>query len=147
MRFILCMRPANERWRYNVTSSLIGWAHAQNDPCSKYANATMGQNSRIGLILGPVLAYLRCIKDEIIRQRTETGTYNWHRILMHTGKSFPNCLYTRQLLKFIRFNLHTYLILYIPVYNTMEYVCFLQFHRAIVENCNNTAQHGTVLLT
>ena len=24
---LLCMRPANERWRYNVTSSLIGWAH------------------------------------------------------------------------------------------------------------------------
>ena len=30
---ILCMRPANERRRYIVTSSLIGWAHAQNDPC------------------------------------------------------------------------------------------------------------------
>ena len=29
---ILCMRPANERWRYNVTPSLIGWAHTQNDP-------------------------------------------------------------------------------------------------------------------
>ena len=28
---ILCMRPANERRRYKVTSSLIGWAHAQND--------------------------------------------------------------------------------------------------------------------
>ena len=26
------MRPANERRRYNVTSSLIGWAHTQNDP-------------------------------------------------------------------------------------------------------------------
>ena len=26
----LWMCPANERWRYNVTSSLIGWAHAQN---------------------------------------------------------------------------------------------------------------------
>ena len=25
---ILCMRPANERRRYNVTSSHIGWAHA-----------------------------------------------------------------------------------------------------------------------
>ena len=24
---ILCMRPANERRRYNVTSSLIGWTH------------------------------------------------------------------------------------------------------------------------
>ena len=29
---ILCMRPANERRRYNVTSSPIGWAHSQNDP-------------------------------------------------------------------------------------------------------------------
>ena len=29
---ILCMRPANERRRYSVTSSLIGWAHAQNAP-------------------------------------------------------------------------------------------------------------------
>ena len=29
---ILCMRPDNERRRYIVTSSLIGWAHAQNDP-------------------------------------------------------------------------------------------------------------------
>ena len=25
----LCVCPANERWRYNVTSSLIGWAHIQ----------------------------------------------------------------------------------------------------------------------
>ena len=26
------MRPANERWRYTVTPSLIDWEHAQNDP-------------------------------------------------------------------------------------------------------------------
>ena len=31
---ILCMRPANERRRYNVTSTLIGWGHSQNHPCS-----------------------------------------------------------------------------------------------------------------
>ena len=24
--------PANERWHYNVTLSLIGWAHSQNEP-------------------------------------------------------------------------------------------------------------------
>ena len=30
---ILYMRPTNERRRYNETSSLIGWAHTQNDPC------------------------------------------------------------------------------------------------------------------
>ena len=29
---ILCMHPANERRRYDVTWSLIGWAHAQNGP-------------------------------------------------------------------------------------------------------------------
>ena len=29
---ILCMCPTNERWHYNVKSSLIGWAHTQNDP-------------------------------------------------------------------------------------------------------------------
>ena len=29
---LLCMRPANERWRHNVMSSLTGWVHTQNDP-------------------------------------------------------------------------------------------------------------------
>ena len=29
---VLFMRPANERWCYIVTSSLIGWVHKQNDP-------------------------------------------------------------------------------------------------------------------
>ena len=28
--FFMC--PANQRWRYIVTLSLIGWAHPQNDP-------------------------------------------------------------------------------------------------------------------
>ena len=27
---ILCLRPANEIWRYNVMSCLIGWAHTKN---------------------------------------------------------------------------------------------------------------------
>ena len=30
---ILCVHLANERQHYNVTSSLIGWAHIQNFPC------------------------------------------------------------------------------------------------------------------
>ena len=28
---ILCVRQANERWRYNVMPSLIGWTHTEND--------------------------------------------------------------------------------------------------------------------
>ena len=31
-RSVFCMRLANERWRYIVTSSLIGWVHTQSDP-------------------------------------------------------------------------------------------------------------------
>ena len=27
-----CMRPGNESRRYNVTTSLIGWAHTYTDP-------------------------------------------------------------------------------------------------------------------
>ena len=30
---VLYMRLANERRRYIITSSLIGWAHIRNDPC------------------------------------------------------------------------------------------------------------------
>ena len=29
------MRPANERWRYMVSQSRIGWAHMLNDPSLK----------------------------------------------------------------------------------------------------------------
>ena len=32
-RIILGLGSANGRWCHIVTSSLIGWAHAQNDPC------------------------------------------------------------------------------------------------------------------
>ena len=35
---ILCVLPANERQCYNVTSSFIGWAHAQKDPRSSSWN-------------------------------------------------------------------------------------------------------------
>ena len=31
---ILCMGSASKRWRYIATSSLIGWAPTQNDPCT-----------------------------------------------------------------------------------------------------------------
>ena len=35
---ILGIGSANERRRYNVTSSLIGWAYIQNDPCEARTN-------------------------------------------------------------------------------------------------------------
>ena len=41
---ILYMRPANKRRRYIVMSSLIGWAHAHNGPCSQWVNALRFEN-------------------------------------------------------------------------------------------------------
>ena len=37
---ILCMHSANERWRYIVTSSLIGWAHTQNEHAERIEAST-----------------------------------------------------------------------------------------------------------
>ena len=36
----MCIRPANERRRYIITSSLIGWAHKQNDPPYTWDNTS-----------------------------------------------------------------------------------------------------------
>ena len=38
MGIILCIHPANVRWRYIVASSLIGWVHTQNHPGLKNMN-------------------------------------------------------------------------------------------------------------
>ena len=46
-RIIMCMGSANERRRYIVTSSLIGWANTQSYPCSS-------DPSNVGAV------YIRC---------------------------------------------------------------------------------------
>ena len=53
---ILCMRQANERRCYNVTSSLIGWVHTQKDPwISPICFRVLPWHCDI-LILSPMLA-------------------------------------------------------------------------------------------
>ena len=47
---IFGVQPANERWRYNVRSSLIGWAHWQNDPWECSICCTSGQLTHCGLV-------------------------------------------------------------------------------------------------
>ena len=48
---IVWMRPANGRRRYDVTSSLTGWAHSQNDPCQ---GSNWRQYAIIGLNNDPI---------------------------------------------------------------------------------------------
>ena len=57
----LGMHPANERRRYIVTTSLIGWAHTQNDPWPilimfcwlKMINITVASHERYGVYNDP----------------------------------------------------------------------------------------------
>ena len=56
---ILCMHPANERWCYIVTSSLIGWVHAQKDPCYKETSHTWAEGTKIwGCLFIPSLVQI-----------------------------------------------------------------------------------------
>ena len=43
------MGSANERYRYSVTASLIGWSHTQNDPCFYKAKLCYHRKKRINL--------------------------------------------------------------------------------------------------
>ena len=66
-RIILCMHPANERWCYTVTPSLIGWAHTQNDPClwficTKCTANTMSCYWRADVVPYKSRVYLNTIK-------------------------------------------------------------------------------------
>ena len=76
----LCIRPANERRRYIVTSSLIGWTHTQIDPCA--IPISYCQKIRYTIILFFthrhifLLIKLRCV---------------WN--LYSDSFSFPNCLW------------------------------------------------------
>ena len=65
---ILCMRLANERRRYNVTSSLIGWAHPQKDPwytpcCINPSDAATEIIRSIAWLLMP---WLPCVAGSVV---------------------------------------------------------------------------------
>ena len=58
------MRPANERRRYNVTSSLIGWARTRNKPWPQYARPSVcGRN------------YVRSVSSTILTGSISFYTY------------------------------------------------------------------------
>ena len=76
---ILCMPAANERWCYIVTSSLIGWAHTQNDAC----NVHKSQPYSI-LISEP--HGIKCKLEQLERLRSEDTP---HRLMItHTIESY-----------------------------------------------------------
>ena len=70
-KIILWTRPADERWRYNITSSLIGWAHSQNDLCFTsqfvFTNA-MNQDIIITQVYNILQIYANLIADCQIKQ-------------------------------------------------------------------------------
>ena len=77
-RINLCIRPANERRRYSVTSSLIGWAHTQNYLCCH--NRDLGWITLLTLLR---LWYL----GTYVRENS-----SWLRVGFRTSQSWSACL-------------------------------------------------------
>ena len=72
---ILWMWPANERRRYSVTPSLIGWSHAHNDPCNQ--NVSFHANSisfKARLTLMRVIWICLRLNRSIYSQNSHTET-------------------------------------------------------------------------
>ena len=66
VRAILGLRPANERRRYNITSSLLGWACAHNDPCIR----------RHTIILHPWPHWLgQYVNHRLMKERLSCGDF------------------------------------------------------------------------
>ena len=60
---ILCLRPANERRRYKVTPSLIGWAQTNNQPCNVSvldAVKTVFYHTTFRCMVWPLYEYNEC---------------------------------------------------------------------------------------
>ena len=64
---IVYMRPASERRRYIVTSSLIGWVHKHNDPCVAML-VTKGRAAR-GTLISRCLNTVKPIAQQTCLQR------------------------------------------------------------------------------
>ena len=75
---ILCMRPANERRRYIVTASLIGWALTQNGPSDGLVQET--RNS----IANALELHLSCTNSLICEV-----TSNFHGHLLYVEPLVP----------------------------------------------------------
>ena len=67
----LCMRPANGRRRYIVTSSLIGWAHMQNDPCLSNQWQSRSVTSYISKSISPL------VKMAAVSQTIYLDAFSW----------------------------------------------------------------------
>ena len=71
---ILYMCPANGRWRHIATSSLIGWAHTQNDPCNNQACTFSAE--KLKQLFGPQLLHFQSFHN-----CTTVPIHGWFRFL------------------------------------------------------------------
>ena len=81
---ILCVRPANEWWRYIATLSLIGWAHTQIDLWHRRPNNDMGQPWLVGKVQNG-LATLKTVNFFQLYSCPSQGTLPLHvqKLLKH----------------------------------------------------------------
>ena len=86
---VFCMRPANERRRYTVTSSLVGWAHTQKDP---WDNVSKIRTDAVRIILN----YVSRWQSIVMRTIADTFHRRGHKLLpgleeLKISKTFCLC--------------------------------------------------------
>ena len=98
---ILGMGSAYERRRYNVTSSLIGWAHTQKDPCYSLAKSTQYP---ISLVQRDFLWNVRCYHEKavIFFLVFFSPEIDWLTWLWHINEC---CIWKQYMMKYIRSSL------------------------------------------
>ena len=57
---ILGVGSDSEKWHYNVTSSLIGWGHTQNDPCIVFTKVVGWIKGVMNLVTHHIMSKASC---------------------------------------------------------------------------------------
>ena len=90
---ILCMGPANERRRYNVTSSLIGWVHSQNHPWVTVFHNSKEQKNITVLVELYEINNLYHSKNSLVLVNIFQNIYNRHTIAQPQVNAIVNTIH------------------------------------------------------
>ena len=118
-RISLCMRSTNEGGRYIVTSSLIGWVHAQSDPLyTSFWSGDSPSHAVVALLPGSrgfmcVYSMLAVIYNTDCQADMLSLCHIIHTNLHDTHVACHSCWY--------KLIITTYIYIYIYIYMWMRY--------------------------
>ena len=83
---IMCMSPANERWRYNLMSPLVGWAHAKFIPVPHMSVCSWLPQTMINHVIVERLGYVSAIQCYVCRRQIHFCTIASIRLIVQNHR-------------------------------------------------------------